>query len=126
MTEQSVPEYSAEKYTWFRPQGMEEISDWDKISTAFPVDELDDLAQSLNEKATTEQANVGDYTLVMLQHDIIVAANKAYTSRYKSKLRHFAHADGVADRFGSEYGTFHYRYDMAAVNTKYQAASARK
>jgi hypothetical protein len=61
-----------------------------------------------------------------MQHDAIVSANRAFASRHRSKIRHFAHANGIFDRLGGEYGTFHYSYDMILANLKRLAAEAVK
>lgn len=119
---QGKTEYDPEQFAWFRPDGVDDTTDPDKISAAYDTGELDEMSRKLMESADMETVNAGDYALVMLQHDAIISANRSFAARHKSKLRHFAHAAGIQERLGNEYGTFHYSLDMAAVNIKRQAS----
>ena len=119
---QGKHEYDPDQFSWFRPDDVKDTTDPDKISVPYETDELDDMARQLADSADTETVSAGDYALVMLQHDSILSANRSFASRHKSKLRHFAHAAGIQERLGNEYGTFHYSLDMAAVNIKRQAS----
>ena len=121
---QGKTEYDPEQFAWFRPDGVEDTTDPDKISTPYETDELDEMARKLAESADTETVNAGDYALVMLQHDAILSANRSFAARHKSKLRHFAHAAGIQERLGNEHGTFHYSYAMTLLNIKRQASMA--
>ncbi len=117
-------EYDPEKFAWFRPEKVKDTTDTDRISAPYETEELDEMARKLTESANIETVNSGDYALVMMQHDAILSAARSFATRHKSKLRHFAHADGISDRLGNEFGTFHYSYDMTLVNIKRQASLA--
>ena len=122
MNRQAAQEYNAEQFQWFRPASVTDTTDLAQISSPFATDELDELATSLVRDGDVSQGSSGDYAMLMLQHDAIVSANRAFASRHRSKLRHFAHADGVFDRLGNEYGTVHYSCDMILTNLKRQAS----
>jgi hypothetical protein len=115
-------EYDPNKFAWFRPEKVTDTTDRDQISAPYETDELDEMARKLMESANVETVNSGDYALVMFQHDAILSACRSFATRHKNKLRHFAHADGISDRLGNEFGTFHYSYDMTLLNIKRQAA----
>jgi len=119
---QGKVDYDPEKFAWFRPDDVKDTTDTDQISAPYKTDELDEMARKLTESANVETVNAGDYALVLLQHDAILSACRSFATRYKSKLRHFAHADGISDRLGNEYGTFHYSYDMTLLNIKRQSS----
>jgi len=123
---QGKTEYEPDKFAWFRPEKVTDTSDLDQISAPYETKELDDMARTLVESANLETVNAGDYALVMLQHDAIVSACRSFAARHKSKIRHFAHADGIADRLGNEHGTFRYSYDMTLLNIKRQASMATR
>lgn len=119
---QGKEEYDPEQFAWFRPDEMKDTTDPAKISAPYETDELEKMARKLTDSANMETVNAGDYALVMLQHDAILSACRSFAARHKSKLRHFAHAAGIQQRLGNEYGTFHYSLDMTAVNIKRQAS----
>lgn len=119
---QGIAEYEQDRYRWFRPEGVTDTTDPDQISAPFPTDELDEMARTFTQKADLHTVNAGDYALLVAQQDAILSCNRSHANRYKGKLRHFAHADGIQERIGHEYGTFHYSYDMALVNLKRQAS----
>jgi hypothetical protein len=105
---------------------VDDTTDLEQISEPFKADELNEMARKLVNEADFSTANSGDYALVAMQHDAIVSANRAFASRHRSKLRHFAHANGIFDRLGGEYGTFHYSYDMILANLKRLASEATR
>ena len=119
---QGQPDYLPEQYHWFRPKEVKDTTDPDVISAPFATDELDKMAETLVKMADIHTVNAGDYALIVAQQDAILSCNRSYANRYKSKLRHFAHANGILERAGHEFGTFHYSYDMLILNLKRQAA----
>lgn len=119
---QGKTEYDPEQFVWFRPEEMKDTTDPDKNSAPYETDELEEMARKLSDSADTETVNAGDYALVMLQHDAILSANRSFAARHKSKLRHFAHAAGIQERLGNEYGTFQYSYTQTLLNIKRQAS----
>ena len=127
---QGKPEYDPEKFRWCRPSDesnkIEQISTPDHIAQAYPVTEIDELARTLPEKADVDTVNAGDYASVLLQHDAITSFNRAFASRHRSKLRHFATGDAVAARMGHEFGTIHYSLTMPLLNISRLAATPEK
>jgi len=119
---QGTEKYDPAHYRWFRPPEVTDTTDLDQISSPFTMEELDTMAKTLVEKANIHTVNAGDYALVVAQQDAILSCNRSYANRHKSKLRHFAHANGIAERIGHQYGTFHFSYDMLMVNIKRQAS----
>ncbi len=112
----SAPEYAEDRFAWFRPKDFENTADPSKIATAFPADELAEDARTLIRQGNCETGSDGDYAMLAMQHDLLTSANRAFASRHRSKLRHFAASAGTQDRVGGEYGTFHYSYDMTLTN----------
>jgi hypothetical protein len=106
---------------WFRPEGVTDTRDPDRISRPFATEELAEAARTLFRLADDTTANSGDYALLALQHDAVVSANKAFAERYKSRIRHYTHEAGIQNRVGGEYGRMHYAMDMSAVNLKTRA-----
>jgi hypothetical protein len=123
---QGAQEYEPRQFQWFRPESVEDTTDLTQISSPFSTKELDEMAQTLVSEADLDTVNAGDYALIAMQHDAVVSANRAFASRHRSKLRHFAHANGIFDRLGGDYGTVHYAYVMFLTNLKRQAAQATK
>jgi len=119
---QGKQEYDPAHYRWFRPPGVTETTDPDRISAPFATEELDAMAKTLVEMANIHTVSAGDYALVVAQQDAILSCNRSFANRHKSKLRHFAHANGIQERIGHQYGTFHFSYDMLMVNLKRQAS----
>ena len=126
LQQQGLEEYDPNRFRWFRPQQVTNTTDPDEISRPYPTDELAELAKRLMKEANLETVSSGDYALVMMQQDAIISANRSFAARHKSKLRHFAHADGINDRLGGQYGTFHYSYDMTLLNIKRLASLTSK
>ena len=123
---QALQSFDGNQFRWFRPESITDTTDISQISNPFPSDELDEMALILVKQGDVSQGNSGDLAMLMLQHDAIVSANRAFASRHRSKIRHFAHANGIFDRLGNEYGTFHYSYDAILTNLKRQAKSQGK
>ena len=123
---QGTQEYEPSQFQWFRPESVEDTTDLAQTSGPFSTKELEETAQTLVNEADLDTVNAGDYALVETQHDAIISANRAFASRHRSKLRHFAHANGIFDRLGGDYGTVHYAYDMFLTNLKRQVAQATK
>jgi len=123
---QRTQEYDVNMFRWFRPKSVKDTTDLEQISSPFSMKELDEMAQTLVSEADLVTVNAGDYALIAMQHDAIVSANRTFASRHRSKRRHFAHANGILDRLGNEYGTVHYSCDMILTNLKRQAAQVTK
>jgi hypothetical protein len=123
---QGSQKYDPEQFQWFRPEGVDDTTDLEQISAPFQADELNEMAKKLVNEADFGTAHSGDYALVAMQHDAIVSANRAFASRHRSKIRHFVHANGIFDRLGGDYGTFHYSYDMILANLKRLASEAAR
>ena len=71
----SDPDYSEERFAWYRPEKVTDTTDPKQTTNPFPTGELKKAAQSLMQNASLAACNAGDYALLMAQHDLLVSAN---------------------------------------------------
>jgi outer membrane receptor for ferric coprogen and ferric-rhodotorulic acid len=117
---QGRTEYDPDRFRWFRPQKVTDTTDLKNISEPYDTDELDKFGEELTK---SDGGNAGDYALVMTQHDLMIAASRAHAERYKSKLRHFAHAAGNFERIADDYGVLQQGVMLSLQEIKKRASS---
>jgi hypothetical protein len=120
--DQGQTAYDPKRFRWFRPEKVTDTTNLQNISEPYSTEELDEIAVKLTDPKS-EKGNQGDHALVMTQHDLIISASRAFAERHKSKLRHFAHAAGVHDRIGDDYGVLRQGVMLTLQEIKKRASS---
>jgi hypothetical protein len=96
--------YEGDNFQWERPEKEISFDKLEDLAQPFEHASIDKDLKEFVEKLKESGGTRSDFMIYSAPYDLMLAYGRAFYSRHVSKLAHFAHSAGVAERAGGEHG----------------------
>jgi len=96
--EQAKEEYDVNRFKWFRPERITDITDPVQLCEPYSLEELNKQGKEYIDPAKEDGCPARkDYSVLDYQVSLLQSFARAFNARHTGKLRCFSHSAGVSD-----------------------------